>query len=67
MVTMAAALLMTTAAIAMKINQFRRANQGGSSFRDTLSNPIYLLPFALLLGWSAALYAQLTLVWRLAD
>ena len=63
---MASVLLMMTP-IAKKINPFRRASRDDAPIRDTLPNPVYLLPFALLWGWSAALYALLTLIWRLAD
>ena len=54
MFTMAASLLLM--APVKKINPFHRAMRAGP-FRDTLPNPVYLLPFALLWGWTVALFA----------
>ena len=65
--TMMVSVLLMMTPIAKKINPFRLASGDGGPIRDTLPNPVYLLPFALLWGWSAALYALLTLIWRLAD
>ncbi len=47
---MAASLLMTTTPIFDKVNPFRRASRDDGPMRDTLPNPVYLLPFALLWG-----------------
>ena len=63
---MMASVLLMTPPIAKKINPFRRASGDGGPIRDTLPNPVYLLPFALLWGWTAVLVALLTLIWRLA-
>ena len=65
--TMMASMLLLMTPIAKKISPFRRANRDDVLVRDTLPNPVYLLPFALLWGWTAVLMALLTLIWRLAD
>ena len=54
MFTMAASLLLMTPI--EKVNPFYRAKRDGP-LRDTLPNPVYLLPFALLWGWTVALIA----------
>ena len=53
--------------IAKKINPLRRANRNDVPTRDTLPASVYLLPFALLWGWTAVLVALLTLIWRMLD
>ena len=53
--------------IAKRINPFRHESRAVVPVRDTLPNPVYLMPFALLWGWTAVLMALLTLVWRLVD
>ena len=55
--TMAVSILMMTTPIFDKINPFRRPNRNDGPMRDTLPNPVYLLPFALLWGWTAVLIA----------
>ena len=62
---MVSMLLMTP--IAKKISPLRRANRNDVPMRDTLPDPVYLLPFALLWGWTAVLIALLTLIWRMLD
>ena len=54
MFTMAASLLLMTPF--KRINPFYRARRD-APLRDTLPNPVYLLPFALLWGWTVALFA----------
>ena len=54
MFTMAASLLLMTPI--EKVNPFYRARRD-APLLDTLPNPVYLLPFALLWGWTVALFA----------
>ena len=54
MFTMVASLLLMTPF--KRINPFYRARRD-APLRDTLPNPVYLLPFALLWGWTVALFA----------
>ena len=54
MFTMAASLLLMTPV--KRINPFYRARRD-APLLDTLPNPVYLLPFALLWGWTVALFA----------
>lgn len=55
MLTMIVSLLLMTPI--EKINPlYRRARRCGT-MRDALPNPVYLLPFALLWGWTVALFA----------
>ena len=62
---MVSMLLMTP--IAKKISPLSRASRDDGPMRDTLPSPVYLLPFALLWGWTAVLIALLTLIWRIVD
>ena len=54
MFTMAASLPLLTPV--KRINPFYRARRD-APLRDTLPNPVYLLPFALLWGWTVAIIA----------
>ena len=54
MFTMAASLLLM--APVKRINPFYRARRD-APLRDTLPNPVYLLPFALFWGWTVAIIA----------
>ena len=54
MFTMVASLLLLTPF--KRINPFYRARRD-APLRDTLPNPVYLLPFALFWGWTVALFA----------
>ena len=58
MFTMIASLLMMTPI--EKVNPFYRARRD-APLRDAPLNPIYLLPFALLWGWTVALFALMAL------
>lgn len=65
MLTMVASLLLLMTPIAERFHIFQRAPWDDAPSRNALIDPVYLLPFALVWGWTVVLIALLALIGRL--